>query len=753
LIEAVLFFLAGIVSVQHLNVLPNSAQLIFLGLMLAVLVWLRFSRPASFVAGFVWAVLFAIQGPHSLEETLQGQELRLNGRVVDLPVVEADRTKFNFVVERPGAGIPDKLRLSWYYPQRAVKAGQYWQLTVKLKQAHGRFNPGTFDYEFWLFSQGVGATGYVRNKPEPRLIDDQSIPVELSVWRQSIAERLQQILGTKRYQGLITALTMGDRSKLSQEAWEVLRKTGTVHLVAISGLHVGLVAGLVYLLTFRGWSYVGSLSISPAKISVILALFTAIFYAALAGFALPTRRALIMIVVVFSALYLQRNVTSLHTLGLALLAILILDPLAVSSASFWLSFAAVLLILYSLSSRLERVGYWRSAIKIHWVTALGLAPLVMLYFQQVSLIAPLANLIAVPIISLLVVPIALLATLFLLALPELSSWLFSIVDWIVHYLWILLTVLSELGFVALNTIQPPVYAVCLAFVGILLILAPKGIPARYLGVLLCLPVVFPILDKPPTGEFRLTLLDVGQGLASIVETNEHVLVFDTGAKYSDQFDMGSAVVIPVLRYRGVNSIDKVVISHGDNDHKGGLQAILNAMPVGEVISSETKIENLPKLVICQRGLQWAWDRVTFEFLAPPQAAFSSENDNSCVLRVTNGRQTILLTGDIEQEAEGWLVDQYGSALASSVLISPHHGSRTSSGLEFLQHVDPDVVLIPAGFRNRFAFPHQEVLQRYQAEEIAWMNTADQGAVTVTTRQALLQIESSRKTNGHYWNAR
>ncbi len=752
MIISALFFLTGVMLVQQLSVLPGLNYLLVLILLLIVFVRYRIWRLSLLVIGILWSVAVAMsQKAEILPDSLEGQEIVVQGMIDGLPVKDGDRIKFDFSVSRPEHHFPRKIRLSWYYSDQIVKAGQYWQLTVKLKKPHGRFNPGGFDYERWLFSHRIGATGYVRSKPVPELMTGNSWKQDFQIWRQSIAERIQHLAGDSTHAGIILALTIGDRSHISKQEWEVLRQSGTAHLVAISGLHVGLVAGLVYFLALKAWAYSGVLSFSPPKAAVLCALVAAFYYAALAGFSLPTQRALIMLSVAMAAIYWQRHMAVMQTVAAALFAVVVLDPLAVLSASFWLSFLAVVLIVYSLSARLGRIGYWHSVFKINSLTAVGLVPLIMFYFQQVSLIAPLANLLAVPVIGLLVVPLLLLTMITLMIHPLWAEFLLLSVDRILHWLWLFLSTCIELPFAALTTSQPSLFAVVMAMIGTFLLLAPKGISVRYLGGLLWLPLVFVKQDSIDSGEARLAMLDVGQGLAIAVETQHHTLIFDSGAKFSPQFDMGEVVVLPYLRYRGIKRIDTLLISHGDNDHSGGAESILASIPVTNIISDFPQLSTRYHTESCRSGLIWEWDGVHFSLLSPPeQDFFKTENDNSCVLKISTVGQSFLLTGDIERTAEAWLAKQYGNSLRSNVLIAPHHGSRSSSTLHFLQKVDPEVTLISAGYRNRFAFPHPSVLQRYRQLDISWLDSADEGAIIVNTESEKLVVESSREKFKKYW---
>ncbi|WP_031435420.1 DNA internalization-related competence protein ComEC/Rec2 [Methylomarinum vadi] len=755
MILAVLFFLLGVLGVQHLAVLPNGGQIAILLIMAGFFSWFNCWRLMMLVSGMLWASAFAMNSLNDVLPTqLEGREIEVQGYVDGLPERDENRVKFDFIVTRSKADLPQKIRLSWYFPKTGIKAGQYWRLTVKLKRPHGLANPGGFDYERWLFSNRIGAVGYVRDRPTPDLLGENHFAHPVSYWRQKISDRLVQMQSARHHPGIIKAVTIGDRSGLSADEWDVFRKTGTVHLVAISGLHIGLVAGLVYFLVVKIWAYSGALSVSPQRVAAISALLAALCYAALAGFALPTRRAVLMLTVVLLALYRQRHITPLQTVAVALCVVVVLDPMSVLSASFWLSFTAVLLIIYTLSARLGHLSYWRSLIKIHWVTAVGLAPLIMFYFQQVSLIAPLANLLAVPLIAWLVVPLSLLATLLLFIFPGLAELLFVLVDSLLHWLWLFLSASAGMPLTALNTVQPPLFAVILALLGVFLLLAPKGFPGRYIGLVLWLPLLCVPVENPPVGESRVTVLDVGQGLSVVVETHDHVLLYDTGARYSRQFDMGSVAVLPYLHFRGITRIDKLLISHEDNDHSGGLESVLASMTVGQVSGNLPAEQQGYSASSCRSGQQWQWDGVKFTMLSPPQSdVLFHDNDKSCVLKISTAHYSLLLTGDIERPAERWLVDNYGDELSSNILLAPHHGSKTSSSGIFLHKVNPDLVLISAGYRNRFSLPNRQVLQRYADRGIDWLNTAEEGAILLTTQRKSLVIEASREKYRRYWHTR
>ncbi len=745
-----LCFVAGIVTVQQFSELPEIQWVVSLMTVILSLSYFRLWRLMFFTIGLLWAIYFAhIHLADRLSVDLEGRKILIEGQVIGLPNKDDPRVRFDFLVLKSAFQLPKKIRLSWYFPKQEIKSGQRWQFTVKLKKPHGRFNPGGFDYERWLFVEGIGATGYVKSSPRPKLLATISKWQRYLALRQAISDQISLLLANSENVGLIKALTIGDKHEISESQWEVFRKTGTVHLLAISGLHIGLISGLVFLLMLK---IATKLSVdSPQRIAAISALVVAIFYAALAGFSVPTQRALIMLLVFMSAMIMQRNTAIKNTLALAMLGVLIFDPLAVLSAGFWLSFLAVSIIAYSLSGRLGKTGYWIGVTKTHFVTAIALSPLLILYFQQISIIAPLANFIVVPIVSLVVVPLCFIAVLTMFASTQLAELFLQLVDLILTGLWKLLSVMAGLPFASITTDSYPLYAILFALFGVFILLAPKGIPARWLGGVLLFPLLFTKQDTLKDAELEMTLLDVGQGLSAVIQTAHHALVFDTGAKYSTQFNMGNSVVIPFLKYKRIQKVDTLLISHGDNDHIGGAQAIIEQINVQRIISSVPKLLEPSKAEFCRAGQQWLWDKVMFKIISPIANGFNSENNSSCVLQVSTQKKSILLTADIEKEAESWLIKQYEVALKSDVLIAPHHGSNTSSTMPFLKAVDPQVILIPAGYRNRFSFPHKKVIGRYASLNKNWMNTAKQGAISVAIKNQQLTVTSTRKDRGKYWN--
>jgi len=750
--QMALAFLLGDVWVQQWTRLPSAIEWTVLALF-ALLSWR--SRHAFWLAllvGVLWASAFGTwRLQHRLAGTWLQRDVSIEGYIATLGRYDDERVGFDFVVTEAPEGIPGMLRLNWYHPRQPVIAGQRWTLTVKLKPPHGRLNPGGFDYETWLFANGIGATGYVRDHPTPQILDGASYPGQwLAAWRQAIADRIESLLPDSPYLGVIQALTLGHQQKITPDQWRVFRVTGVVHLIVISGSHISLVSGLVFFLARKLWASSGNLRHSPHTVAALVAGCFACVYAALAGFSIPTQRALVMLSVVLLALIRQRHVGALQTLSLALLAVLGFDPLAVLSVGFWLSFTAVAVLLYAATGRLKRSIFWREAVQTQWVAAVGLSPLLIACFQQLSLISPLANWMAVPWVGLLIVPLCLLASLLSYVSSTIATALFHLIDWQLDVLYTGLSAMAAWPWAMISIPEPRGYAVVFCCLGVVLMLAPRGIPGRLPGMLLCVPLLFPRLDKPRDGEAWLTLLDVGQGLAVVIQTARHIVVFDTGARYSEQSDMGESVLLPHLLYRGARMIDHLIISHGDNDHSGGASAVLASLPVAQVSSSVSEFAEGSGRNYCRAGQQWQWDEVMFTMLAPSDHAFAKENDNSCVLKVAARDWSVLLTGDIEQTAEAWLVEHQAMALPSTILIAPHHGSKTSSSMTFLRAVAPEMILIPAGHLNRFGFPHRDVLERYQRLHMPWRIQGEQGAIRILSHDGGWLMTSERTLRSRYW---
>jgi len=662
-----------------------------------------------------------------LNNDLVGQDLVISGTISNVPEHQTRLIRFEFSPDKSNAiTLPNKLRLNWYQTRpEQLHAADRWQLTLRLKQPRGMSNPGSFDYEGWLFQQGIGATGYVRTSTDNKLLESSSI-YSINTIRQSLTKAIEKHLIDSPHIGLIQGLATGVRHNISPQQWQVLRLSGTSHLLAISGLHIGLAAAIGFFIFRFLWSRkTANLLHIPAKeAGAIGGFILALFYAALAGFSIPSQRAMIMVATVMISLLIRRPIPASRLLAISLLLIVVIDPLSVLSAGFWLSFSAVGIILFISQNRFPSPR-WQWA-KIHTLIALGLTPLLFLFFMQTSLIAPLANFVVVPIISLLVVPIILLASFLLWFAEPIAVLLLQVADQILNLVWYFLDYLATVPYSHWNSPSIPTLYYIPITLGTLLLLTPKNFTAKWLGIIGFSPLFFYNSEQPNNGEFWFTLLDVGQGLSAVIQTKHHTLVFDTGPKFSDSFNTGTAIVLPFLQHQGITLVDSLIISHADNDHIGGALPLINAINVTQVFSSVPEL--LPNANHCHAGQSWQWDGVDFMMLNPNRDDVGSENNLSCVLKVSNKRHSVLLTGDIEYTSEQQLIARYNDLLPSTVLIAPHHGSKTSSSNAFINAVQAQYVLFPAGYNNRYHFPAKRITDRYQRRDITMFNSADHGAI-------------------------
>jgi len=740
---AALLFLSGILIAFQLPLLPTVYWLGLLPVFLGLSFYLpKFRFIFIFFIGFLWVVVHGhIISLSELPDNLEGKDLNIVGVVSSMPEKNEKRTRFVLKVEQLSIEdvkqkqFPSKIRLNWYGKiASTVKAGERWQFTVRLKRPHGMLNPGSFDYEKWLFERKIRATGYVKKSPANIRINEAGW-FSINSYRENLKHRISQLMPDSQYRGIVLALALGDRSEITDEQWKVFTATGTNHLVAISGLHIGLVAGaMFFIIGYAARRLPRLLLYLPSyKIAAFVAIVSAFFYAMLAGFAVPTQRALVMICVVMFFMMRSQRVSARTILSVALIVVLIVDPFSALSAGFWLSFIAVAAILYAMQSRTGASGLWWKWGRLQWIVTVALIPVLLFTFQTFSIISPVANVIAVPWVSFLVVPLVLLSVVFSFIAPvaELCLWL---ANYLLSLLWFIMDFFANLPFAQWQQFSPIGWTLIPGAIGVVLLLSPKGLPARYLAVFFLLPMFIIKPATPENGQFKFTLLDVGQGLSAVVQTQKHLLVFDTGPRFSSGFDTGEAVVLPFLRSIAVEQIDTMIISHGDNDHIGGMQSLLDNVKVIKLLTSTPEKVTARQTEICQAGHNWTWDGVLFEVLNPVSVkeygkSRKSGNNRSCVLRVSTGTRSVLLTGDIEKRAEKKLLTRYPEKLISNILVAPHHGSNTSSSAAFIKQINPDYVLYPAGYRNRFGFPKPKVSARYKQQQVKEATTAKTGAIS------------------------
>ncbi|GMT40947.1 MAG: DNA internalization-related competence protein ComEC/Rec2 [bacterium] len=772
---SVLAFLAGTVVLFSLPSLDLAWSVA--GILPVVLVFLLFLQKwrlpvLFFLAGLGWAgFVTGHQLSKSLPQELTGKDIIVEGIVEGLPAREGRVVRFNFNVfhseQVEGKRISGRIRVSDYRRNSInPQPGEAWRLLLRVKSPHGFANPAGFDYEKWLFSQRIIATAYIRkNKTSFSRINHRLPDLDRSAvidrMRLQIAAQIKNSLGDSSFRGMITALATGDRRAITSQQWSVLQTTGTSHLMAISGLHVGLVAGIAFFLFRFLFAAVPQLPllIPSHKAAAIVAMFCAAFYSLMAGFSLPTQRALLMLTVLMVAIILRRRVRALDILSLTLLLVLILDPLSILSAGFWLSFAAVAMILYILQQRSHRNDWTESStfktVNMQLKLSLMMAPATLIFFQQIPLSGPVANLVAIPVVAFLIVPLVLLASLSFLLFGGgfVEHNLYRLADYVLQLLWTLLESLARATEALPFSVEHSAVALAGLVFTILVLMLPAGLKIRKLALVGLLAFFFPLHSQLREGEFRVILLDVGQGLSAVIMTGRHALLFDTGARFSKRFNAGDAVVLPVLKSLSINRLDTLIVSHGDNDHSGGVQKVLAGMEVKQVITNEKIIDtgDGTKVTPCRAGLQWQWEGVSFRILHPDTDGTTMSNNASCVLHVKSSFASILLPADIEEEAEKEIISRYPDTLRSNILIAGHHGSNTSSSDDFINAVSPQLVLFPAGWRNRYHHPAKKVLHRLAIRQIKSMITGECGAITIRVAEAGVSAWSWRQSNRKIWD--
>ncbi|MBF8176979.1 MAG: DNA internalization-related competence protein ComEC/Rec2 [Burkholderiaceae bacterium] len=802
--SAILGFVLGAAWLQTCATLPQYFTILLLLIAACVLIALarysilkKFKMPLFVLfgtaLGFVWAALFAqFYLSHELPKELEGRDITVIGTVASLPNYFERGVRFNFAVEDvlPVDGvvptIPGKLALSWYTsfnpadatPVSEIHAGERWQLTLRLKRPHGNANPYGFDYERWLLEQNIRATGYVRPDQKAELKNQRLSPFVFSFnnvverGRGWLRSRIERTLEGKPYAGVIVALVVGDQRAISQSDWAVFNRTGVSHLISISGLHITMIAAMFAGLVFALWrrSFFTSarlpLFLPAQKAAALAGGLAALVYVLLAGAGVPAQRTLYMLTVVALALWHGRITNVSYVLCVALGVVVLLDPWAVLGPGFWLSFGAVAVILYVSVGRARPPSQsagarWRVGLKnaglTQYAVTLGLVPFTVLLFGQASLVSPIANAVAIPLVSFFVTPLALAGSV----LPApLSAWCLVSAHFLVEMLAQLLGWMSSWQLAVWTVPIPGWWMFGLALFGTLWMLAPRGWPVRYLGAFAWLPLLLNTATHPRAGEMWVTAFDVGQGMALLVETEKHRLLYDTGPVYSPESDGGNRVILPYLHARGINRLDAVMISHSDNDHSGGALSILKEIEVAQLSSSlpldHPIVSAAPSHQRCTAGQAWEWDGARFEVLHPSPESYDSSkwkpNARSCTLKISVGEYAVLLPGDIEARQEAELVANQGDNLRAHILLAPHHGSGTSSTEPFLRAVDPQYAVFQVGYRNRYRHPKQEVYDRYGALGISRLRSDDTGAISLRFAQQM-QVSDYRSEHARYWYGR
>lgn len=752
--------LAGIVGCLWLPVLPPWPML---ALMFAVGFGLWVGREHKLRLLGIVALGFGLAGLHAaatlaqqLPVALEGEEVEIVGRVADLPQPEPRRTRFEFRVE--SAEVPQlvgrRLQLAWYDdygadqpgPRTALGAGQRWRMTVKLRAPRGLRNPGGFDIERHALSKRIAARGYVRNPDAAERLQAGS---GIDAWRQAMSARIETavVAPSSRF---VRALALGDTAGLSDPDWETLRANGLTHLIAISGFHVGLAAGFFALLAQGLWWLWPSLSRRWPRVQAagVAAVLGALVYSAVAGFALPTVRTLLMIAVVVAARLCRRHQRGFDALALAAMAMLLVDPLSALAPGFWLSFAGVAWLLWCLprgvSSRLQEF------VGAQGVATVGLLPLTAVLFGQASLAGPFANLVAVPWWSLVVVPLALLGTAAETVQAGMGGWFWNLSAQAFDLGWPGFERFAASPFALYWLVEGRWFALPMALFGAFWLLLPRAVPGKSLALLLWLPLLWPDRQLPEPGEVELTMLDVGQGLAVVVRTAGHSLLYDTGPAAPEGWDAGERVAVPALRALGIRRLDSLVLSHADNDHAGGRGAVLRAFPASQVWGAPG--DPLPETSDCANGGRWEWDGVRFDFLHPGAYFPYLKNESSCVLRIESAHGSALLTGDIGEVVERMMLADVPDRLRADVVTVPHHGSSGSSDAGFVTAVAARLALVSSGHGNRYRHPDSDVVERWASTGSQVAVTAESGALRALIGARGVQLDARRTRLPRLWDA-
>lgn len=647
--------------------------------------------------------------------------------------------------------------------QPALSAGELWQMTVRFKRPHTTRNPHGFDYAAWCLAHQISAIGNVVTKAEMRRLQPfvWRLDTVIARMRAQVGARIAHVLGRTPESAVIRALVIGEDSQIQRADWQRFVDSGINHLISISGLHITMLASIGYALVLVVWRYRPLWGlVLPSRLAAAMGgSLVAIGYAALAGFSIPTQRTLFMLITVAVMCHLKRPLPFSWVLCCALWIVVIYDPWSVMAPGFWLSFGAVAVLSSALGGRLGKANWWRQALASQWVVTLAFVPVLLCMFNQVSLISPIANALAIPIVSLAIVPMSIVGAL----LPIDSA--LHLAAWLLAAGFEFLDILHRFALPVWYQHTPAAWAVGLAMLGLMVCLMPAGWPLRWAGLLCCLPLGLPSAKPLAPGQMHVHVLDVGQGLSVLVQTAQHQLLYDAGPVYGSQSDAGQRIVLPYLRHLGIRSLDIAMISHDDSDHVGGMASVLAGVATQRVLSSLTPQAHffnqwrlLPdqhrgQVQRCVAGQHWQWDGVYFELLSPAAtvAAEVKDNEKSCVLKVQSAYGSVLLTGDIERLAEQGLLEAFAHKLPSTVMIIPHHGSKTSSSQAFVQAVQPQIAIATLGYLNRFGHPKAEVMARYQAVGTQLYRSDHHGAVLLSFLSGdQPSVLSWRQAEPHYW---
>ena len=785
-------FVLGVCALQLQTSLPAMAIIVLVagGAAVALLVLRSNTGPLARAAALIsiGGIGFAYAAGHAtwrMADELafddEGRDIAVVGVIASLPVKLERGVRFEFDVDRvaPSVRVPSRLLLGWYNGDAAVRPGEQWALTVRLKRPHGTMNPGGFDFEAWMLERNLRASGYVRSGRSdpapartPAMVWTPRYAIERA--RSSLRDQLQPKLAGKRYGGVLLALVLGDQRAISDADWTLFNRTGIGHLVSISGLHITMIASLAGLAVGALWRRSPVLlARAAAQTAAVLAGLTAAFlYALLAGWGVPAQRTVVMLATVGVAWLFSSRIGAATSLALAAALVCLIDPWAVLAPGFWLSFGAVAAIVWVVQGRPYAAASdaWsrpravlRAAARVQIAVTLALVPATVLLFHQLSIVSPMANAVAIPVVSWAVTPLALLGAA-LTVLPAPVSWLaepaLGIADAIFAILATLLQWASSFAWANVPVATPPLMLVALAALGVIWLLAPPGWPLRAIGAIALVPMFVWPATRAADNEVWVTALDVGQGSAVLVETKDQAWLYDAGPRYSADTDAGERLILPYLRHRGIGRLDGLIVSHLDSDHLGGAASIVRGSAVDRVISSiaagHPMLGARADVERCAAGMQWSSGALTFAVLhpaAPDYDARRTTNSMSCAVLITFGATRLLLTGDVPLADEPALLAR-SPTLRADWLAVPHHGSRSSSGALLLETLGATAAVAQAGYRNRFRHPDPDVVARYHAKNIRFFRTDHAGALQWRfAADGSSTVSSSRQLDARYWHNR
>lgn len=756
-------FVLGVIALQQQASLPPwwwaAVSACTALLMLRARHWLIQCIAIALLAasvGFAWAHWRAeIRMAQRIPSHLLGETLWVTGYISDLPQASRFGPRFVLTPENPIAGgwQPQRIQVNANDKHGPFLAGERWRLALKLKPIHGSVNPAGFDLESWFLQQNIAAVGSVKSAERINELADAAWLLRI---RAALRERIVHALPDAPYQGVMVALTIGDQGAIPKDQWQRFAQTGITHLISISGLHITLLAALSASVVLFIWRRIPRWAqrFAAQRAALIAGVITALMYSLLAGMAVPTQRTVLMLLVAALCLWRAKPMAISAMWSAALMAVVVFDPFAVLSVGFWLSFLVVGYLIWVGANRIGDVKQWQVWVGTQWAATLASLPILLVVFGQFPLVSPVANAVAIPVVSILVTPLALLGLLdptgtLLHWAERLFAWVDVVLQWCLSWPMIDLQI---------NT--PTMGMLPIAMIGIALLLLPRGIPARWLGWVMLLPLFFTPKPTLPVNEFTAHVLDVGQGLSVLVQTQNHALLFDTG-----QAANGERVLLPVLRQAGIHHLDKLILSHNDVDHIGAAPVLLG-LDGGRAISIAEIVHSLPRQTpllqplsatpiaqqisqqACQAGQSWQWDGVQFSMLwLRPDYAARDDNAKGCVLRINNAHHSLLIPADIGRLEEGELVA--AGLPPTDIVIAPHHGSKSSSSEPFIQALQPKYTVFSAGFLNHFRHPHPDVAARYAAAGSELLRTDQMGAIGFTVGQQI-QVQQQRAVAPRYW---